>query len=78
MIYRKSSFKNIILCDENHISFIQVFILLAWFSNIRIDYTAVIPSSLNTSTFIISLNFNIVYTVFPIHCKNIQPHRFSL
>ena len=45
-VNRTSAFQHIMLRDKDHISFIQLLVLLARLCDIRIDQTAVIPRTL--------------------------------
>ena len=66
------------LCDKNDLGFVQLLILIAGFSHIGIDQTAVIPGTLDAGAFIAALHLDIVNAVYFIDGQNIQPHGASL
>ena len=70
--------QHIMLCDEDDIGFVQLLIFIAGFGHIFVDQTAVIPSTLDASTFIAALNLDIVNAVCFIDGQNIQPYRAPL
>ena len=78
MIDRESRLHDIIFCNKDHESLIQILILITWFGDIRIDQCTVVSGSLSAGTSVTPLNLYIKYAIVTIDCKNVQLYGSSL
>ena len=78
MVDREIPPQHVMLCNKDHIRFIQCIICAACLGQVGIQQTAVISCPFRTGSPVTALDFNIIRTLFLIQCQNVQPHRPTL
>ena len=62
----------VVFVAQENVFFLQRIVIVAHCRHGCIQQTAIVPCALCTSTPVTALHLNIICTVFPIHCQNIQ------